>query len=305
MASDLSSVLESGEQTLLASGLGRTEGPLWYPQGYLTFVDLEGSRLLRWDPAGTEGTDGASSVVREGTGEGNGCTFDRQGRLLMCEGADHRRLTRMEADGTVNTVADTYQGKRFNKPNDVVCRSDGSIYFTDPELRLPPEQREIGFAGIFRVDPRGQLHLATDECEYPNGLAFSPDESTLYVAISRLDERCFEEAEKGLVCNHRKILAFDVAANGTLSNNRVFCDMSSAEEGVPDGMKVDTAGRIFCVGSGGIWVVEPDGTVLGVIKGPEVPRNVAFGGPDLRTIYATPGGSLYSFRVKTPGIAPY
>ena len=305
MAGDLSSVLESGEQTLLASALGRTEGPLWHPEGYLTFVDLGGSRLLRWDPAKAGDAGGTVSVVRKGTGEGNGCTFDRQGRLLMCEGADHRRLTRMEAGGAVTTVAETYQGKRFNKPNDVVCRSDGSIFFTDPESRLPAEQREIGFSGVFRVDPSGQLHLATDECEYPNGLAFSPDESILYVAISRLDERCFEEAEKGLVCNHRKIRAFDVATDGTLSNNRVFCDMSSAEEGVPDGMKVDTEGRVFCVGSGGIWVVEPDGTVLGVIKGPEVPRNVAFGGPDFRTIYATPGESLYSFRVKTPGIAPY
>ena len=299
MVGDLSSVLESGDHTLSASGLGRTEGPLWHPEGFLTLVDLDGSRLLRWD------TDGTVSVMREGTGEGNGCTFDRQGRLLMCEGADHRRLTRMDASGAVTAVAETYSGKRFNKPNDVVCRSDGSIYFTDPELRLPPEQREMGFAGVFRLDPSGQLHLATDECVYPNGLAFSPDESTLYIAISRLDEHCFEEAEKGLFCNHREIRAFDVAGDGTLSNNRTFCNMASDEEGVPDGMKVDTAGRVFCVGSGGIWVVESDGTVLGVIKGPEVPRNLAFGGPDFRTIYTTPGDSLYSFRVKIPGIAPY
>ena len=299
MVGDLSSVLESGDHTLAASGLGRTEGPLWHPEGYLTLVDLDGSRLLRWD------TDGTVSVMREGTGEGNGCTFDRQGRLLMCEGADHRRLTRMDAGGAVTAVAEIFRGKRFNKPNDVVCRTDGSIYFTDPELRLPSEQREMGFAGVFRLDPNGQLHLATDECVYPNGLAFSPDESTLYVAISRLDEHCFEEAEKGLFCNHREIRAFDVAGDGTLSNNRTFCNMASDEEGVPDGMKVDTAGRVFCVGSGGIWVVESDGTVLGVIKGPEVPRNLAFGGPDFRTIYTTPGDSLYSFRVKTPGIAPY
>ena len=120
-----------------------------------------------------------------------------------------------------------------------------------------------------------------------------------------MDEHCFEEAEKGLLCNHREIRAFDVAVDGGLSNNRTFCDMASAEEGVPDGMKVDIAGRVFCVGSGGIWVVEPDGTVLGVIKGPEVPRNLAFGGSDFRTVYTTPGDSLYSFRVKTPGIAPY
>ena len=158
---------------------------------------------------------------------------------------------------------------------------------------------------MFRIAPDGQITVATDGCEYPNGLAFSPDESVLYVAISRESQVCFEEQERGLVCEHRKIRVFDVAADGTLSNNRVFASMASAEVGVPDGMKVDTLGRIFCTGSGGIWVFEPDGTHLGIIRGPEVPRNIAFGGPDFRTIYTTPGVSLYSFRVKTPGIRPY
>ena len=221
MPDDLSSILETGEHTLIASDMGRTEGPLWHKEGYLTFVDLEG-RLLRWDPSG------GVSVLRDGTGEGNGCTLDRQGRLLMCEGADHRRLTRMDDDGTVTTVVDRYEGKRFHKPNDVVCRSDGTIYFTDPGLRLEPALREMDFYGVFSISPDGTLRVATEECEYPNGLAFSPDESILYVAISRLDERCFEEAETGAVCTHRKIRAFDVAVDGSLSNNRVFCDMSSA-----------------------------------------------------------------------------
>ena len=298
MPDDLSSVLETGEHTLIASGMGRTEGPLWHKEGYLTFVDLNG-RLLRWDP------NGGVTVIRENTGEGNGCTLDREGRLLMCEGADHRRVTRMDAGGSVTTIAETYQGKRFHKPNDVVCRSDGTVFFTDPGLRLEPELREMDFYGVFSISPGGEIHVATDECEYPNGLAFSPDESILYVAISRLDERCFEEAETGAVCNHRKIRAFDVAADGSLSNNRVFCDMSSAEEGVPDGMKVDTSGRVFCVGSGGIWVVEPTGEIVGVIKGPAVPRNIAFGDADFRTLYTTPGDSVYSVRVKTPGIGAF
>ena len=299
MATDLSSILESTEPTLLTTGFGRTEGPLWHPGGYLTFVDLEGSRLLRWD------TNGQVTVIRENTGEGNGCTLDRQGRLIMCEGADHRRITRMDADGAVTTIAERWQGKRFNKPNDTVCRSDGSIYFTDPGLRLPMEQREIGFSGVFRIDPRGQVHLATDECEYPNGLAFSPDESILYVAISRLDDRCFEEEQRKAVCTHRKIRAFDVARDGSLSNNRVFCDMSSADPGVPDGMKVDTLSRVWCTGSGGIWVIEPSGQVAGVIRTPEVTRNIAFGGPDFRTLYLTPGSSLSKLEVKTPGIGAF
>ena len=298
MPENLSSILDSTEATLLTAGWGRTEGPLWHAGGYVTFVDLAGSRLLRWDASGQV------TVVRENTGEGNGCTLDRQGRLIMCEGADHRRITRMDADGTVTAIAERWQGKRFNKPNDVVCRSDGSIYFTDPELRLEPALREIGFAGVYRIDPQGQVHLATDACEYPNGLAFSPDESILYVAISRLDNRCFEEDQQGSVCTHRRIRAFDVAADGSLSNNRIFCDMSSADPGVPDGLKVDTMGRVFCVGSGGIWVIAPSGEVIGVIRTSEVVRNLAFGGPDFRTLYLTPGGSLSKLEVKTPGIGP-
>lgn len=297
MAEDLSTILESTEPMRLATGFVSTEGPLWHREGYLTFVDTRRSQLLRWDPSGEV------NVVREETGEGNGCTFDRRGRLVMCEGGDHRRITRMEANGAIVTIANRWQGKRLNKPNDIVCRwSDGSLYFTDPELRLPAEQREVGFSGVYYITDDGQLHLATDECEYPNGLAFSPDESVLYVAISRLDERCFREEERKQVCRHRRIRAFDVAADGSLDNNRVFIDMSSADPGVPDGMKVDTQGRIFCTGSGGIWVIDRFGTRLGVIRVPEVPRNLAFGGSDYRTMFITAGVSLYSMRVKTPGI---
>ena len=296
MPDDLSSVLDSEEHTLLASGQGRTEGPLWHPGGFLSFVDLEGSRLLRWD------TDGSLSVAREDTGEGNGCTLDRQGRLLMCE-AQRKRVTRQETDGSITSIADSFDGKPLNRPNDVICRSDGTIFFTDPDGRTPPEERLIGFGGVFRISPDGQLHLGTDGCEYPNGLALSPDESVLYVAISRLDDRCFGEEERGEVCTHRMIRAFDVAADGSLSNNRVFCEMFSAEPGVPDGMKVDSQGRVFCTGSGGVWVIDPSGERVGIIRGPEVPRNVAFGGPDLCTLFATPGDSLYSVRVKVPGIS--
>jgi gluconolactonase len=301
MPEDLSSIVESTQPALLATHPDwRTEGPLWHPSGHLTFVDIGKSQLLRWE------ANGKVTTLRVDTGEGNGCTFDRQGNLVMCEGGDHRRISCMYPHGVVRAVADRWQGKRFNKPNDLVCRrSDGSIYFTDPELRLPKDQRELGFSGVFRIAPDGEVHLATDECEYPNGLAFSPDGSVLYVAISRLDERCFQEEERKQVCNHRKIRAFDVARNGALSNNRVLCDMSSAELGVPDGMKVDAQGRLFCSGSGGIWIISPEGQRLGVIRVPEVVRNLAFGGPDFRTLFITAGKSLYRLPLKAPGIAPY
>jgi gluconolactonase len=169
MMGDLSTILESSEPQLIATNLGATEGPLWHRAGYLTLVDMQSSRLLRWD------TTGGVQVVREQTGEGNGCTLDLQGRLVMCEGA-HRRVTRMEPDGTITTLADRWQGKRLNRPNDVICRSDGSLFFTDPELRVPTAEREVGFSGVYRISPQGDLSVASDECEYPNGLAFSPDE---------------------------------------------------------------------------------------------------------------------------------
>ena len=211
----------------------------------------------------------------------------------------------MEAGGSVTTIAERWQGKRLNRPNDVVCRSDGSIFFTDPELSLPAELRETGFPGVYRISSDGELHLANNECEYPNGLAFSPDESILYVAVSRLDERCYEEDKRNEVCTHRRVQAFDVAPDGSLSNSRIFLDMSSAEAGVSDGIKVDVMGRVFCCGSGGVWVVDSDGNRLGVIRSPEVPRNVAFGGPDFRTLYMTARTSLYSLRVSTPGIGAF
>jgi gluconolactonase len=298
MTDGLAAIIESPEPTLLATDLGATEGPLWHPGGYLTFVDLQGSRLLRWDAAA------GVQVIREQTGEGNGCTLDRQGRLIMCEGA-HRRITRMEVDGTITTLADRWQGKRLNRPNDIVYRSDGSLFFTDPELRVPPAEREVGISGVYCITPQGELVLATGECEYPNGLAFSPDERMLYVAISRLDERCVAEAKNGEVCRHRRIRAFDLDAQGRLSNNRIFIDMSSAEPGVPDGMKVTRDGHLFCTGSGGIWVIDPQGRRLGVIRVPEVPRNLAFGGSDARTLYITAGTSVYSLQTKVVGIAAW
>jgi gluconolactonase len=157
---------------------------------------------------------------------------------------------------------------------------------------------------VYRLAPQGEVHLTTDACAYLNGLAFSPDASSLYVAISRLDQRCCEEEQQGAVCTHRRIRAVDVAPDGRLSNNHIFCDMSSADPGVPDGLTVDTAGRVLCVGSGGIWVMAPSGEVIGVMRTPEAVRHLAFGGPDFRTLSLTPGSSLSTLEVKTPGLGP-
>jgi len=279
MSDDLSAILETTTAERLATGFGFTEGPLWHPDGYYYFVDIRQSVLFRLTPGQ------AAEVVRKDTGEGNGTTFDLEGRLVMCEGAN-RRVTRTGRDGRIEVLVDRFEGKRLNRPNDVVCRSDGSIYFTDPGLRVPLAQREVDHAGVYRIAPSGAVTLVAD-FEYPNGLAFSPDELVLYVANTRWAQYI-----------HR----LELDAGGAVVRRRIFADMSSDEtEGVPDGMKVDTQGRVFCTGPGGTWVFDPDGRRLGVIRTPEVPANVAFGGPDLRTLFLTARTSVYALRVRTPG----
>ena len=203
----------------------------------------------------------------------------------MCEG-DNRRVVRMAGDGRVEVLVDRFEGKRLNRPNDVVCKSDGSVYFTDPGLRVPLAERELAYAAVYRIAPDGTVALVAD-FEYPNGLAFSPDERVLYVANTRWAQY---------------IHAIELDAAGAMVRRRIFADMSSDEtDGVPDGMKVDVDGRVYCTGPGGTWVFAPDGARLGIIRTPEVPANLAFGGPDLRTLFLTARTSVYSLRVKVPG----
>ena len=279
MADNLSAIVESSEAERLATGFVFTEGPLWHPDGFYYFVDVRKSMFYRLTPGGKP------EVLRENTGEGNGTTFDLEGRLIMCEGGN-RRITRTGADGKIEVLCDRFEGKRLNRPNDVVCRSDGSIYFTDPGLRVPLAERELPYAAIYRIDQTGAVSMLAD-FEYPNGLAFSPDERTLYVANTRWAQY---------------IHALEIGADGAMVRRRIFADMSSDEtDGVPDGMKVDVQGRVYCTGPGGTWVFAPDGTRLGIIRTPEVPANLAFGGPDLRTLFFTARTSVYSLRVKVPG----
>ena len=244
--------------------------------------------------------DGQTSVYRDSSGSSNGLTFDLVGNLILCEG-DNRQLARRNNDGSYAAIATHVGGQRINRPNDVVSRSDGSLYFTDPSGRLTAEERELDFSGVHRVASDGAHTIATRDTEYPNGIAFSPDESVLYVAITRQDDACIGEKERGEVCEHQFIRAFDVAADGSLSNNRVFATMYSDEDGVPDGMKVDAEGRVYCTGPGGCWVFDASGNNLGVIVLPEIPANCAWGGDDNRTMLFTARTSVYSLRMTTPG----
>ena len=294
MAAQLPGIVESAAAERLAGGFEFTEGPLWHPDGYWLFVDIRRQLVYRLAPGGPP------EVYRPNSGGANGLTFDLQGRLILCEG-DNRQLTRQEADGSYSPLATHLDGRRINRPNDVVGRSDGSLYFTDPNGRLTAEERELDFSGVHRLAPDGAHSVATRDTEYPNGLAFSPDESTLYVAITRRDERCITQKERGENCQHQFIRAFDVAADGTLSNNRIFAEMPSAEDGVPDGMKVDQEGRVYCTGSGGCWVFAPSGDCIGLIRLPEIPANCAWGGPDNRTMLFTARTSVYALQMTTPG----
>jgi sugar lactone lactonase YvrE len=294
MATQLASIVESSQAERLATGFVFTEGPLWHPDGHWLFVDVRANLIYRLRPGGQP------EIIRDNSGSSNGMTFDLQGRLIICEG-DNRQITRLEPDGTYTPLAQRLGGKRINRPNDLVTRSDGSIYFTDPGGRLTPQERELDFSGVHRIAPDGTLSNVTAETEYPNGIAFSPDERTLYVAITRRDERCLEEKNRGEVCPHQLIRAFDVASDGTLSHNRVFANMASAADGVPDGMKVDAEGRVYCTGPEGVWMFDASGQHLGVIRLPEIPANCAWGGPDHRTMLFTARTSVYSMRMKTPG----
>ena len=280
MPDPLDAVLESKEAERLATGFKFTEGPLWHPDGFYYFVDIRSNNLHRITP----GKD--AELVRANTGEGNGTTFDLEGRLVICEGGN-RRVTRWTADGTSDVLMDRWKGKRLNRPNDVVCKSDGSIYFTDPGLRVPFEQRELPHAAVYRVMPDGTQSMVAD-FEYPNGLAFSPDERLLYVANTRWAQY---------------IHVLELDANGALVRRRIFAEMPSDSDknGVPDGMKVDVEGRVYCTGPDGTWVFAPDGTKLGIIRTPEFAANVVFGGPDLKTLFFTANTSVYTLRTKVPG----
>lgn len=284
MNDGLDDILATKDAELVATGFQFTEGPCWHPDGFYYFVDLRSTPTRIWKVRPGESPE----VVRESDAQVNGITYDLDGNLIMCE-SGFRRIARMYPDGRVEVVCDNVDGKKLNRPNDVVCRSDGSIWFTDPNMRIPPGEREIEDSNVIRVDPSGKATL-TGACEYPNGLAFSPDERTLYVANTRLTQY---------------LLAFDLDEAGqTLQRRRIHADMSGwGADGVPDGMKLDAAGNIFCTGAGGVWVISPEGAVRGIIEFPEIPANVVFGGDDLCTLFATARTSVYSIRVKTPGLA--
>jgi len=270
----------------VATGFGFTEGPVWC-KDYLLFSDIPRNRIVRWHMR-SEGPE--VTTFRSPSGNSNGLTLDRSGRLIACEHST-RRVTRTEVDGSISVLAERYEGRRLNSPNDVVVRSDGSIYFTDPPYGLENLNawKELSFNGVYRFAPDGKLVLLVDDFDRPNGLAFSPDESVLYIDDT----------------SRSHIRAFDVSPDGNLGNGQVLIDMQSSETGAPDGMKVDEKGNIYCTGPGGLWVIDSNGQCLGRIMLPALPANLAWGDTDRRTLYITARSSIYRLRLAVPGAAVF
>jgi gluconolactonase len=269
----------------LADGYLFTEGPVWDPrQRRLLFSDIPGDLIAQWSEAA------GASVFRAPSNMSNGLTWDREGRLICCEHATSR-LTRTEPDGRVTVLASTYEGKELNSPNDVVVKSDGAIYFTDPsygrmEYYGVPRAPQLGFRGVYRVAPDGgALALVADDFGQPNGLCFAADESRLFV----------NDTERG------HIRVFDVRADGTLAKGRIWAEVTGEGAGAPDGMKIDSAENLYCCGPGGIHVFDRAAQCLGVIRVPSGTANFTWGEDDLKSLFITATATVYRIRVRVAG----
>jgi gluconolactonase len=267
----------------VATGFGFTEGPMWDPAGFLYVSDETINKIFRVYPDGRK-----EDVIALGDPDGN--TFDHRHRLIDCASV-LRAIIAITPDGKYSILADHYEGKKLNSPNDVIVGPDGALYFTDPTLDLVAgEKQEIPFKGVYRLDDTGSVRLLTKDLAQPNGLAFSPDGKQFYV----------DDDEE------RNIHVYDVSSDGSLTNGRIFgAEPGGKHEGVPDGMKVDKNGNLFVTGPKGIWVWDAKGNHLGTIVMPEQPANLTWGDKDYRTLYITATTSVYKLETKTTGFVPY
>lgn len=263
--------LLDGRLEQIRSGHAFTEGPVWLPEGRLVFSDIPADTIFYED--GTE--------FRKPSGKSNGLTLDNEGRLIACEHWN-RRVTRTEGDGSITVLAEVYEGKKLNSPNDAVAHRNGTIFFTDPPYGLEGREPEPESASVYAITAPETLVLVADDFKKPNGIGLSPDQKTLYVADTEGSH----------------IRAFDVAADGTVSNGRVWCEIPH-----PDGMAVDSQGNVWCTGDDGVRVIGPDGILRETVAVPQVPANCAFGGPDGKTLYITARDSVYRVRTKVAGAA--
>ena len=278
-------VAEEAAFEQLGTGYLFTEGPVWHPvEQHLTFSDMPGDIMRRWS------AKTGVKTFRQPCNKSNGLAFDRQGRMLICEHASSR-LTRLEMDGSLTTLASHLQGKELNSPNDLVCTADGTIYFSDPtygraEYYGLPRPTDLAFRGLYRIDPAdGTLALLADDFGQPNGICLSPANRRLFV----------NDTER------QHIRAFELASDGGVTGGKVWAETKGEGPGAPDGMKLDTAGNVWCCGPGGIHVFAPDATCLGVLRVPEYTANFCWGDDDMRSLFITASTSLYRVRTKVAG----
>ena len=274
---------KSARLDTVGQGFGFTEGPVWDTAGFLYISDEEQNKIYKLS------LDGKKSELIA-LGDPDGSTYDREHRLIDCASV-LRAIIRISPDGKYETLADRFEGKKFTSPNDVVVGPDGALYFTDPTLDLVKgERQELAFQGVFRVDSKGKVTLLTKELSQPNGLAFSPDGKKFYV----------DDSEQ------RNIRVYDFHADGSVSNGRVFGEEPGGkDDGVPDGIKLDRKGNLYITGPGGIWIWDSHGRHLGTIVMPEQPANLAWGGPQLSTLYITATTSVYKLETSAKGFVPY
>ena len=283
----MESLFISTKPELLVTGFVFTEGPLWHPDEVLYVSDVDAQIHYKVQL----GEKVVTEVIRNSSGGANGAVFDKSGCLVVCE-QDARRVVRYEPDGSITVLVDKYGDKRLNRSNDIILHPDGSLYFTDPDKKgLEESDKELGFAGIFKINVDGDLVLLANDMNHPNGLGFSVDGKTLYVSNSRPDPH---------------LHAYSVDSSGMLNNSRIVAEMpyGNLEElsGVPDGLKLDVEGNIYVTGPGGIWIWDKYEEFLGVIELPELPANIGWGGTDNCTMFVTARTSVYTFTMATAGI---
>jgi len=273
-------VKENAEPEKITEGYQFTEGPVWHDSGYLLFSDIPANTIYKWTP-GSE-----AEVYMKPSGHSNGLTFDREGRLVLAQ--HDGAVAKQVGENSFEVVVDSYEGKRLNSPNDIVVKSDGSIYFTDPSFGVSEEDKELDIQGVYRYSGDQGLQLLVSDFNMPNGIAFSPDEEKLYVNDSRR--------------NHIRV--FEVNGDGTLENGKLFAKMESEGPGGADGMKVDTKGNVYSTGPGGLWIFSPEGELIRQVDTPRI-TNLAWGGKDRKTLFMTAPNAVYKLEMKVKGYTSF
>ena len=269
---------EDAKPQKVTDGYEFTEGPVWHESGYLLFSDIPANIVYKWMPGGE------AEEFLTPSGHSNGLAFDTDGTLLLAQ--HDGAIAQLSENMKLAPVVDSFEGKRLNSPNDLAVKSDGAIYFTDPDFGVSDDDKELKMNGVYRYLEDEGLSLLTDSFDLPNGIVFSPDESRLYVNDTQ----------------HNHIRVFDVKSDGSITNGRMFAEMKSDAGGAADGMKVDAEGNLYSTGPGGLWIFSPEGEVIQQVEMPERITNLAWGGSDFSTLFLTAPNAVYQLKTNKNGV---